>query len=172
MKIYVIGADPGKTGAIVGVGLKRLVILRTPHMKSATGRGEEILYSHMWNEFEKLFMEGTYTPKHAFIERVQAMPKQGGSSMFKFGYSAGFLRGIIAAARIPNTMVEPRAWKKSIGIPSGSDKALSINHACRLFPNDTKQLTPRRGEWNKQDCIGVAEAALIGWYGLQLLKNK
>jgi crossover junction endodeoxyribonuclease RuvC len=127
----------------------------------------------MWNEFEKLFgLPGNHpskTPEQCFIERVQAMPQQGGSSMFKFGYSAGFLRGIIMASRLPITMVEPQAWKKTAGISNGSDKKASITRACQLFPNETEQLMPKRSEWDQEACIGVADAALIGWYGLRTM---
>jgi len=172
--LYVIGCDPGKTGAIVGVGLKKLVILRTPHLASAKGRGDEILYGQMWHAFETLFRlhDGSEeTPSHAFIERVQAMPKQGASSMFKFGYSAGFLRGLIVASRIPLDMVEPQAWKKTARIPNGAEKECSIARACELWPHQTEELTPQRGKWNKEDCIGVADAALIRHHGLHLLGN-
>lgn len=170
--MYVIGCDPGKTGAIVGVGLTSLVILRTPHMKSAKGRGEEILYAQMWNEFGRLFMlpdNSGPIPDHAFIERVQAMPQQGGSSMFKFGYSAGFLRGLVQAARIPLDMVEPLTWKAAAGIPPKADKEASITRACQLWPNETYQFTPQRGKWTKEECIGVADAALIARHGLAML---
>jgi crossover junction endodeoxyribonuclease RuvC len=171
--IYVLGCDPGKTGAIVGVTNDgKLTILRTPHMASAKGRGEEILYGQMWETFEKMFMlsdRSGWVPQHVFIERVQAMPQQGGSSMFKFGYSAGFLRGVITAARIPYDMIEPQAWKKTARLPAKAEKEQSIPRACELWPAYTEQLTPKRGHWDKEACIGVADAALIGYHGLSLL---
>lgn len=175
--MYVLGCDPGKTGAIVGVGLKRLVVLRTPHMKSQKGRGEEILYAHMWNEFQRLFLldksgakiKQWMAPSHGFIERVQAMPQQGGSSMFKFGYSAGFIRGLIVAAGISLDMVEPQAWKKTAGLKNGSDKKASIVRACQLWPDQTEEFMPRRGHWDQEACIGVADAALIGHHGLRIM---
>lgn len=172
--MYVIGCDPGKTGAIVGLNSEggRLKILRTPHMKSAKGRGEEILYDHMWNMLEELFMlrdRSGWIFEHTFIERVGAMPKQGGSSMFKFGYSAGFLYGITTACRIPRDMVEPLAWKKSARLPPKADKECSIARACQLWPAETNELTPQRGKWDKEACIGVADAALIAYHGLSIL---
>ena len=172
--MYVLGCDPGKTGAIVGVSDDgELIILRTPHMKSAKGRGEEILYGAMWNEFQAMFLPDKFgvigRPKHAFIERVQAMPKQGGSSMFKFGYGAGFLRGLITAASIPLDMVEPQAWKKTARLKHGADKEACIPRACELWPKYTEQLTPKRGHWDKEACKGVCDAALIGYHGLSIL---
>ena len=169
--MYVLGCDPGKTGAIVGVSDDgEIIILRTPHMKSAKGRGEEILYGLMWNEFERLFRSrDTVNPKHAFIERVQAMPKQGGSSMFKFGYSAGFLRGLVTAAQIPYDMVEPQAWKKTARLKHGAEKEASIPRACELWPKYTAELTPKRGHWDQEACVGVCDAALIGLHGLSIL---
>ncbi len=180
--LYVLGCDPGKTGAIVGVGRDKLVILRTPHMKSPKGRGEEILYSHFWNEFAKAFLTvpkesrrpstDVDKPHHAFIERVQAMPQQGGSSMFKFGYSAGFLRGLIVAAGIPLDLVEPQAWKKTVGIKNGSDKKASITRACQLWPSETEQFMPKRGHWDQEACIGVCDAALIAYHGLRVMTGE
>jgi crossover junction endodeoxyribonuclease RuvC len=97
------------------------------------------------------------------------MPQQGGSSMFKFGYSAGFMRGLIVAAQIPLDMVEPAAWKKTARLPNKSDKEVCIPRACELWPNQVEELTPKRGHWTKEECKGVCDAALIGYHGLSLL---
>lgn len=167
---YVLGCDPGKTGAIVGVGRARLVILRTPHGKALKGRGEDIMFDAMWNEFDKLFLHSmVHRPEHVFIERVQSFGKEGGPSSFKFGYSAGFMRGIVTAARIPKSMVEPQKWKAYAHIPLGSEKPVSIARACELFPHDVEELMPKRLHWTQEEAVGVADAALIGHYGLSQL---
>ena len=50
------------------------------------------------------------------IELVGAMPGQGTSSMFNFGDSVGFVRGILTAAKIPFQQKVPRTWQKIFGI--------------------------------------------------------
>lgn len=176
--MYVLGCDPGKMGAIVAVSDdgRPLRILRTPHMKSKSGKGEEILYAKFWQEFDSMFISHTglpfnegYVPVHIFIERVHSMPNDGAIAAHKFGYSAGFLRGMIAASKIPYDMVEPQAWKKSARLALGSDKASSIPRACELWPKQVEELTPKRTFWTKEECIGVCDAALIGYHGLTLL---
>ena len=41
-----------------------------------------------------------HTPQHAFIERAQAMPKQGASSGFKYGRAVGAIEAVIACCAI------------------------------------------------------------------------
>lgn len=169
---YVLGCDPGKEGAIVAVSddpdvAEPLVILRTPHMASARGKGEVILYDNMWAEFERLF--GNLKIRHAFIERVGAQPHDGGPQAFKFGYSAGFLYGMIVASKIPRDMVEPQAWKATAKIKHGAAKEGCIPRACELWPEYSEELTPKRNHWTKAECIGVCDSALIGYHGLTLL---
>jgi len=167
--MYVLGCDPGKTGAIVAVSpTGPLRIIRTPHMESKTGRGEEIQYALMWEQTKKMLAE-IETPQHVFIERVQAMPKEGASSGFKFGYSAGFLRGLVTALGYRYDMIEPQAWKKTHRIPHGADKKASIIRACELWPKQVEELTPKRLHWDQTACFGVCDAALIGYHGLILL---
>jgi crossover junction endodeoxyribonuclease RuvC len=54
----------------------------------------------------------THKPQHAYIERAQAMPKQGGSSGFKYGRAVGAIEAALACCEIPMTVIEPSAWKK------------------------------------------------------------
>ena len=48
-----------------------------------------------------------HQPQHVFIERAQALPKQGSSSGFKYGRATGALEAVIACSEIPLTIVEP-----------------------------------------------------------------
>jgi hypothetical protein len=43
----------------------------------------------------------TYKPQHAYIERAQAMPKQGASSGFKYGRAVGAIEATLACCEIP-----------------------------------------------------------------------
>lgn len=71
----------------------------------------------------------------ANLEQVNAMPKQGVSSTFKFGTSYGFLRGLLAASGIAYEMVTPQKWQKAIGCMTKGDKNVSKAKAQQLFPS-------------------------------------
>jgi hypothetical protein len=45
-----------------------------------------------------------HKPQHAYIERAQAMPKQGTSNGFKYGWAVGAIKATIALCEIPVTV--------------------------------------------------------------------
>jgi len=52
--------------------------------------------------------------------------------MFKFGYVAGGLRGIIAANFIPMTLPTPQTWNQALNVPKGKDGGRA--RASELLP--------------------------------------
>ena len=102
----------------------------------------------------------TYKPQHAYIERAQAMPRQGASSGFKYGRAVGALEAIITCCEIPMTVIEPNAWKKLRQL-RGKDKEGGRQRALQLFPAQHALLALKR--WH-----GRAESALIALYGTLL----
>lgn len=68
----------------------------------------------------------------AALERVNAMPGQGSSSIFSLGDSFGCARSALAACRFETVYVTPAQWKKHFKLTS--DKELSRALAVRLFP--------------------------------------
>ena len=54
----------------------------------------------------------THKPQHTYIERGQAMPKQGASSGFKYGRAVGAIEAVLACCEIPMTVIERSASKK------------------------------------------------------------
>jgi crossover junction endodeoxyribonuclease RuvC len=56
------------------------------------------------------------------LEKVHAMPKDGGSSAFTFGENFGVIQGVLAALMIPYRFVTPQQWQKKVGALS-KDKA-------------------------------------------------
>lgn len=97
------------------------------------------------------------------VELVGAMPKQGVTSMFNFGKSAGFVEGVLSALGIPYQLVKPRDWKKEFNL--NSDKAKSIEVCQRLFP----KVNLRRTERCKKPHDGMAEALLMAEYARRKL---
>lgn len=102
-------------------------------------------------------LSGKYKIK-CCLERVGAMPRQGVTSMFKFGENYGFIQGLLTAYCIPYELVTPQRWKKEFGITG--DKNSSIAVCKRLFPD----VSLRRTERCKKDSADFAEALLMAEY--------
>lgn len=88
---------------------------------------------------------------HAMLENVHSMPKMGIQTVFVFGKSFGFLRGLLTANEIPFELVAPHKWQKDMGCLTKGDKNISKAAAQRLFPSI--KMTH-----------AVADALLIGEY--------
>jgi crossover junction endodeoxyribonuclease RuvC len=98
-----------------------------------------------------------HRPDLAFIERAQALPRQGSSSGFKYGRAVGAIEAAIMLAGVPLTIVEPSAWKKFHSL-RGKDKEGARLRALMLFPNAA-------GMFARKKDHGKAEAMLVALYG-------
>jgi crossover junction endodeoxyribonuclease RuvC len=101
----------------------------------------------------------THQPQHAFIERAQAMPKQGASSGFKYGRATGSIEAVITCCEVPLTIVEPATWKKAHHL-HGGDKEGARQRALQLFPVAHALLARKKDH-------GKAEASLIALHGVR-----
>ena len=152
---YVIGIDPGISGAISVFSrfpntLHDVFDMPTLEVDSGKTKKRHISASGLRDILV------TFPTAHVVIEKVGAMPGQGVSSMFNFGRSAGIIEGVVAALRMPHTYVTPQTWTKAVGRAAGKDA--SRMRAMELFP--TRAELFRRA---KDD--GRADAALIAyWY--------
>lgn len=159
--VKVIGLDPGLDGALAflelnpDTGKLTLMVLRMPAV-SAKAKGRDLNVSELAQDFNLMY----FGAEHAFLEKVGAMPNQGVSSMFKFGYTCGVPRGLIAAYGIPVTYVPPAKWKGDLRL--GSTKEYARFRAAELFPDYAH-------EFKRVKDDGPAEAALIAWWGLKSL---
>ena len=127
-----IGIDPGLSGAI---GVLRdgayVAVLDMPTVAKGSGIVK--------NEVDPAGL-ATLLRQHApaeeavavVLERVNAMPGQGSSSIFSLGDSFGCARAVVAACRFELTYVTPVKWKKHFALTS--DKELGRALAVRLFP--------------------------------------
>ena len=98
------------------------------------------------------------------VEDVHAMPKQGVTSMFNFGFNKGWIIGLLYACGIPTQLVSPQKWKRAFGLDN--DKQKSIECAMRLYPNANLFATPRC----KKPHDGIAEALLMAEYAKRQYK--
>lgn len=153
------GIDPGLTGAIASWDGSNLHIEDIPIVKAQGKKGGEINMPGLLDLIDFTFCD----MDHCYIEQVNAMPKQGVSSTFKFGYTAGALKMGILSARIPVTMVSSVKWKSELGLNSDGEKSRS--RALELFPSYSQYFT-RKMDHNR------AEAALLAYYGWKTLKGE
>lgn len=100
---------------------------------------------------------------HAWQELVGPIHKQGVSSVWSFARGDAALETTIVAHDIPFSRVPPQVWKKAVGAPADKDGARL--RASQLMPEDAWRWTPKRLVINQQDAEGIAEAALIAYYG-------
>jgi crossover junction endodeoxyribonuclease RuvC len=153
--VRVLGLDPGQSGAYASWDGHDLTTYKVPSYKSS-GRGKEVDWLMLAEAFELMFGGCD----HAFIEKVGARPQDGGSSAFKFGSTYGAQRMLVVVNRIPITDVAPTTWKMTMGL--SSDKKKSFALARQLFPSYSHLFDQKNDD-------GVAEAALLAYYGRQKL---
>lgn len=162
MKNLILGIDPGFSGAIAWYNAtdKKLVwVLPMP----LTTNADKVFSTETRVEVDlrgvvKLLRQSM--PAMAVVERVNASPKMGVTSAFRFGEGFGGVSGVLAALGVPMRLVYPNAWKAALGL--SADKEQSRILACKLFP-----------EWNATFMAGkksadLAEAALLAAYGEKL----
>jgi len=122
-KAYV-GIDPGQTGAAALISDDGIDCFDWPGDVSAFAN--EL---RQWCEDHEIIM--------CILEKVGAMPKQGVSSMFKFGRNAGQIEGVLAALKVPYDMQRPQQWQKGLihKADGSNNKARALAAARRLYPH-------------------------------------
>lgn len=147
----ILGIDPGKNGAMVLLTEDALVV--------------DVLYGleyiqaslHFLKEYQS---QGLF----AFVEKAQAMPKNGAVSMFNYGQGFGEILGMLYALSIPFWLVPPRQWTKEMFAGTGGNlkpKQRAALAAQRLFP----KLDLRPSERCKKPHEGAVDGLLIAEFG-------
>jgi crossover junction endodeoxyribonuclease RuvC len=151
----VLGADPGVNGgfAIVvvedGAAPQLVEAIDIPVIGVNAKQRVDAIAIRAW--------VSKHDVQQAFIERAQAMPAQGRSSIFKYARAIGSIEAAIALSGIPVTIVEPSVWKRFHKLP-GKEKEASRQRALEIFPASHALLARKRDH-------GRAEASLIALYG-------
>lgn len=157
--MIVLGIDPGLTGglALVETGERPRVLLAGDIPVKGEKAKRRVHTAGVLRFIQK------FHPHHAFIERAQAMPDQGASSGFIYGRAVGALEACVEGMQIPLTVIESTAWKKANGlIKTGKEE--SRQRALMLFPEADSFFARKMDH-------GRAEAALIAWFGIMLLRS-
>jgi hypothetical protein len=150
---YYIGIDPGKSGgvAILKDGVSIYDIFPIPIA------GDEIDISSL---HAKLEIESMDAEVVVYIEKVGAMPKQGVTSMFSFGFTTGAIHAVAACLGYPRYLVTPQAWKKKVLVGTAKDKNAAIEWCRRAFPEESLLATERSRKCHD----GMADALCIATY--------
>lgn len=150
--MIVCGIDPGLSGGIAFIGgdpSAYRVPIKTQKIGKKTKRYLDLV------SIIKLLQDKK--PDVVYIEKQQAMPRQGVSSTFQTGFGYGIYIGLLVALNIKFVQVSPAMWKKTLEV--SKDKDLARARATELIPDLSHK-------WQKKVEDGVAEAAMIAYFGL------
>jgi Holliday junction resolvasome RuvABC endonuclease subunit len=153
-----VGIDPGVHGGLAIIEMTNNIAvvidaIEVPVVGVGPKERVNVAAVREWIEAHK--------PHFTFLERGQAMPKQGVSSAFKFGRAVGALEATIALCGVPLQIVEPSLWKRGFKLP-GKDKERARQVALELFPTAHQWFARKKDHQ-------LAEAALIALHGLRTL---
>lgn len=147
-----MAVDPGTTGCLAVMDADAGYIDHLPMPVTRLGRRKRVNGAAIRSWMDQ------WDIRHAFVERVQSMPRQGVASTFTFGHSAGLVEGVITGAGIPLTLVAPQQWKRHAGL-IGSDKDSARARAVQLYPGLRSLDAKAKGQ-------ALADALMIGRYGV------
>lgn len=161
-----IGIDPGAKGgvALLSAFGRTLNLAATP---TVGGKFNVSLFISHLRGLEQQASLQKEAIDLVIIEAVSAMPGQGVTSMFSFGYCAGAIEAAVSSFRWPYQLIRPMAWQKDlhIGIPQKMEaKAKSLIAAQRLFPKETFLATSR----STKPHDGIIDAVLLAEYGRRI----
>jgi len=165
----IIGCDPGVFGAVAVIEDGKLITVDDMPRVTISRNGKErnsVDKYALWALFNLIAPADVF-----FIEQVGGMKGQAAGAAFMFGKNCGYPEMCAAALNIPERSIAPGAWKRSFGL-LGKVKKVSIDAACKRFPDKASVFTPSRGNGTTEQCIGRAEAALIGLAGWQIMVSE
>jgi hypothetical protein len=125
MKTAYLGIDPGsKSGALC---------LLAPDSIEFCDINDNILECSDWiqNHLKSYHIQ-------AAIERVHAMPSQGATSGFQFGYGVGALHALLLMNRIPYQLVGPQVWQATVDVIK-SPKVKKAKSTKKLSPKQLRE---------------------------------
>lgn len=154
MTKYIVGVDPGLSGAVVVISPTELKIFDMPTMTvERNGKSKRQVSA---SELAAIMSNFNSNDTHVYVEKVSAMAGQGVTSVFSFGRSFGMIEGILAAFKLPVTYVAPATWVKAVGRGQGKDASRA--RAMELFPNN-------QSDFKRVKDDGRSDAALIAYWG-------
>mgnify|MGYP001594690936 CR=1 FL=1 len=153
----ILGIDPGLGGALALYDPQKSVLIGVCDMPTfaitvngKTRRQIDLVKLKAWLAWYEL------GASHAVIEEPHAMPGQGVTSSFSFGFACGVAQMAVASLDIPMTLVRTATWKRAMNLTA--DKDAARKRASQLMPQSAHL-------WTRKCDDGRAEAALLAYYG-------
>lgn len=150
-----IGIDPGVSGAVCALADGEPCLVIDIPVREVNG-WKEIDAVELTRELRALRGEHVGAHVSACLEKVGAMPRDGGTSAFRFGESAGAIRGVLEALNIPYSRAIPAVWKRHFGL-LGTDKDAARELAIARFPAIADRMKRKKDN-------GRADALLLALY--------
>ena len=149
----VIGIDPGLSGAIAILeNNKVLILFDMPVMSEGKKNKRQLNSAQLVNIIKENIMKDEEIT--VVVEQVNAMPGQGGTSMFNFGQTFGAIKGVCAALNLSIFFVRPSKWIKHYELINSS-KDSSRTKVIEMYPSLSNQLSKKK-DVNKSDAILIA----------------
>lgn len=168
--ISVLGCDPGKRGAIAEItattrGSWVRQAFSMPLIEYRIGKREHAEVDVRALDALLSVRTERDSLRLAYVERVASRPGQSSVATFTFGRLYGELLAALRMLDYRIEFVEPAVWKRRWKL--GKDKRQSLAVARELWPDSRWLFRVVRGEQDTETAAGVAEAALVGAYGLE-----
>lgn len=164
----IVGIDPGLTGALAWLKLrddKVVTLLGVEDMPTSKAKSGKTIKAHLiLPDLARRIQSGSglYEASAVVIEDVHAMPGQGVTSMFRFGFVAGAIEGVAVGLGLPVRKFTPQAWMKLARMKQGDDAGRL--QASALFPRQS-HLFARKMDHNRADAALIGYAALCDLQG-------
>ena len=152
----VLGIDPGAHGAIAVLDAdgSLIEVHDMPALEEAAGRPAT----------NAPLLAALIAKTHAsaaYCEYVGARPTDARIAAFAFGRARGVIEDVTAAFGLPIAFLTPPTWKRLADIPPGAEnKDIARVRAIAKWPTMAELFARKRD-------VDRAEAALIGWAGIQ-----
>lgn len=145
-KMIAIGIDPGRQGALCAID----------------EYGDIFFYLLTdIRAVDRALSQFAPTTTSVYLEKAQAMPKNGAVGMFNYGEGYGILQGLLIAHRLPYTLVPPATWTKDMLMGTkATAKARNVEAARRLQPD--LSFVP---EGCRKPHLGLVDAYLLAEWG-------
>ena len=164
-----IGIDPGSRGGVALINRKGEVV-RLETMPAVASRFNPASFIQLLRELSEFCAWHEESIDLVTIEHVHAMPGQGVTSMFSFGYTCGAIEAGVISMGWRYSLVRPQTWQKALheGVDKSrfDSKQRSLIVAQRLFPGEN--WIPPRG---KKPHDGLIDAALLCEYGRRSISH-
>ncbi len=152
--MHYLGIDPGLNGSLTLIDNNKTIVKvdKIPTVKIKKNEYDiAALFFYLSN------IKYAYPSLFCVVEKAQAMPQQGVTSMFKIGMGYGILLGLLTSLSIPHSEVHPRVWTtKLFKGTGGKGKQRAYLVARKLFP-EWEPKFKYQYEW--ADSILIAEYA-------------